>query len=398
MSRPAIKIAKLSMVIGLVVMMLAVAVVLGFKREVREQIIGFGGHIQITPFANFYNDDHSEPIVVNDSLITVLSNIENVRRTQAIAMTAAMIKTDSDFKGIVLKGVDSLYDWTFFNKNMVEGRSFIAQGDSTEVVKNGAIISQAVSKQMGVGVGDKITFYFFKERMRARKLTITGVYSTSFTEYDNTFIITDAKIVQQLNKWDASQFSAIEILVDDYDEILNTSDDIFLGIGNRFQNGRIAYNIKTIQEVAPVMFDWLDMLDINTIIILILMILVSGFCMISGLLIIILERRDTIGLLKALGANNSFIRRIFLWQSSKLIFKSMLWGNVIACLIIFVEWQWQVIPLNAEYYYVDHVPVYMNLGIFCAINVGVFAVSTLMMIAPTYLATRISPVEAMRME
>ncbi len=395
MSRPAVKIASLSMIIGLSIMILSVAIVLGFKREVRNQIIGFGGHIQISAFGNFFNDNTDNPISVDTSLITRLNSIRSVKCSQPVAHTAAMIKTDTDFKGIILKGVDSLYNWDFFQSNLIAGKLFIETVDST-AIPNGALISKSISMRLGLGVGDRITLYFFKDRLRARKLTITGIYHTSFAEYNDTYIITDAATVQRLNKWSKDQFSSIELLVNDFSTLTATSDQVFLSIGNQFSDTHPSFRIQTIEEIAPTMFDWLEMLNINTIIILILMILVSGFCMISGLLIIILERRETIGILKALGANNFFIRKIFIWHSVKLILNSMAWGNAIALTLIFIQWQWHIIPLDPSSYYVDHVPVFLNLLLLISLNIAAFIASFLMMIAPTYLATQISPAEAMK--
>ncbi len=396
MTQPAVSIASVSVVIGLIVMLLSVAIVLGFKREVRSQVVGFGGHIQVKSYSNYYGEGADSPIKIDTSLIAIVNAIDGVKCAQPIATTAAMIKTDDDFKGVVLKGVDSLYDWSFFDDNMIEGSRFM--GPNITELTNGAIISKSLSDRLGIKLGERITIYIFKERLRARKLTITGIYSTSFSDYDNTYILTSAEVVQRINAWQKDEFSLLELMVHDYNSLDATSDAVFLKLAYLFDNNTRLYQIDNIKEQVPAIFEWLDMLDINSIVILLLMIIVSGFCMISGLLILILERSETIGVLKALGASNMFIRKIFLWQSTTLIAKSMLCGNIIALLLMFVQWQWHLIPLDPASYYVDYVPIYMNTWIFIGLNLSVFFVTVLMMVGPTYLTTRISPVEAMRKE
>lgn len=392
MSRPAVRIAIIGITLGLAVMLISIAVIIGFKSEVRNQIIGFGSHIQVMSYNN-YNSIQSEPITLTQQLDSLLKTTPNVKDIQHIATQPGIIHTEEAFQGILLKGVDSTYNWDFFSQNLIEGTTLC---DST---KNGTIISSAIAHTMNLNIGDSYTVYFASNNnLRARKFTVSGIYQTTFADYDKLYIITDINHIQRLNRWEKNQFSSLEILVDDYSRLNQTAADLFNKIILYSHNTDILYRVETIETLTPQIFDWLDMLDMNAIVIIILMLAVSGFCVISGLLILILERSATIGLLKSLGANNWTIRKIFLTQSAYLISRGMLWGNIIGITIIAIQYFTHAIPLDPTSYYVDHVPVQLSLSAWLLINIGLAAASILMLVGPSYFVTRISPAEAMRKE
>ena len=392
MSRPAVRIAIIGITLGLAIMLISIAVIVGFKREVRNQIIGFGSHIQVMSYNN-YNSIQSEPITLTPQLDSLLKTTPNVRDIQHIATQPGIIHTEEAFQGILLKGVDSTYNWDFFSQNLIEGTTL---GDS---IKNGTIISSAIAHTMNLKIGDSYTVYFASNNgLRARKFTVVGIYQTTFADYDKLYILTDISHIQRLNQWADNQFSTLEILVNDYSRLNQTSADLFNKIIIYSHNTDILYRVETIESLTPQIFDWLDMLDMNAIVIIILMLAVSGFCVISGLLILILERSATIGLLKSLGANNWTIRKIFLIQSAYLISRGMLWGNVIGLAIIAIQYFTHAIPLDPTSYYVDHVPVQLSLFAWLLINIGLAVASILMLVGPSYFVTRISPAEAMRKE
>lgn len=392
MSRPAVRIAIIGITLGLAVMLISIAVIVGFKSEVRNQIIGFGSHIQIMSYNN-YASLQTEPITFTPQLDSLLKTTPNVSDIQHIATQPGIIHTEEAFQGILLKGIDSTYNWDFFSQNLIEGTTIC------DSIKNGTVISSSIAHTMNLKIGDSYTVYFASNNgLRARKFTVVGIYKTTFTDYDKLYIITDISHIQRLNQWNNNQFSTLEILVKDYSRLNQTSADLFNKIIIYSHNTDILYRVETIETLTPQIFDWLAMLDMNAIVIIILMLAVSGFCVISGLLILILERSATIGLLKSLGANNWTIRKIFLTQSAYLISRGMIWGNVIGLAIIAIQYFTHAIPLDPTSYYVDHVPVQLSFPAWLLINIGLAVASILMLVGPSYFVTRISPAEAMRKE
>lgn len=392
MSRPAVRIAIIGISLGLAVMLISIAVIVGFKQEVRKQIIGFGSHIQVMSYNN-YNSLQSEPVTLTPQLDSLLKTTPNVTDIQHIATQPGIIHTEEAFQGILLKGVDSTYNWDFFSQNLIEGTTIC------DSIKNGTVISSSIAHTMNLKIGDSYTVYFASNNgLRARKFTVVGIYKTTFADYDKLYILTEISHIQRLNQWNDNQFSTLEILVKDYSRLNQTSADLFNKIIIYSHNTDILYRVETIETLTPQIFDWLAMLDMNAIVIIILMLAVSGFCVISGLLILILERSATIGLLKSLGANNWTIRKIFLTQSAYLISRGMIWGNVIGLAIIAIQYFTHAIPLDPTSYYVDHVPVQLSFPAWLLINIGLAVASILMLVGPSYFVTRISPAEAMRKE
>lgn len=392
-SRPAVRIAILGIAIGLAVMLLAVSIVTGFKKEIRNKTIGFGGHIQITNFDS-NNTYELTPIMLNDTLKNELAAIPGVKHIQAFATKPGIIKTNEQFQGIVLKGIDKHFDWDFFKSNLLEG-DILHIGDS---LQNQAVISKHLADLFKLKLGDSFFSYFMQDQVRARKFTISGIYSTNFIEYDKLFILTDMRHIRQLNNWQDSEVSGYEILINNFDEIDEIGDQVYFKTANKAQaNGNMLYT-QTIRDINPQIFSWLDLLDINVWVILFLMLAVAGFNMISGLLILILERTTMIGILKSIGATNWSVRKIFLYHSLFLIGKGMLWGNIIGLSICAIQYFTGIIPLDPEAYYIATVPVLFNWPLIIGLNIGTLLASILMMIGPSYLITKILPAKIIRYE
>ena len=393
-SKPAVRIAMLGIAIGLAVMIVSVSVVIGFKQEVREKVIGFGSHIQISNFDSNQSYE-TRPVAATDSLLSALASVDGVSHVQRFSTKPGIIKTDEDFQGMVLKGVGPEYDLSFFRGHLLEGEipSF-----SDSSATNNVVISKALADKLQLKLGNKIYTYYIQDDVRARRLTVKGIYQTNFSEYDNLFILGDIYTVNRLNKWEPEQVSGIEIQIGDYDQLDDTEERISAQVNGRQDEYGSTYYSQTIQQLNPQIFAWLDLLDLNVWVILILMIGVAGFTMISGLLIIILERTNMIGVLKALGANNLMIRKIFLYFSVFLIGKGMLWGNIVGFAICFIQTYFHVIKLEPETYYVDTVPIGGNIWIFLLLNICSLLVSVLMLLGPSYLITKINPSKSIRYE
>lgn len=391
---PAIRIAMIGIALGLAVMILSVAIVIGFKKEVRNKVIGFGSHIQITNFDN-NSSYQTMPIAVSDSFLVALKERSGIRHVETFATKPGILKTETDFQGIVLKGVDRQYDWSFFQKNLKEGEVF--QLDSAKRSSD-VIISRYLSDLVGLKVGDSFLTYFVEEDVRARKFHITGIYETGFADYDKLFVIADIRQVKRLNGWSDDQVSGVELLVDDYGQVDSLAENLYFELMDKQDREGNTYYVRSIKELNPMIFSWLEVLDINVVVILVLMLAVAGFTMISGLLIIILERTNMIGILKALGENNRSIRKIFLYVSFFLIGKGMLWGNVIGFSLCLLQSYTHLIKLDSSIYYLDAVPVDLNVVSLALLNIGTLLVSMLMMLGPSYLITRISPAKSIRFE
>lgn len=393
-SSPAIKIAVAGIAIGLAAMVLSICIVVGFKKEIRDKVIGFGSHIQIASYDNNMSYE-THPIRLTDSLLTILNNNPEIEHTEIFATKSGIIKTDSDFQGVVLKGVGEDYDWSFFQKNITEGE-VLHLSDTSSI--NQAIISKYIADRLNLKLGDSFITYFIQDPIKARKFTITGIYSTNFEDYDKLFVITDIGLIQKVSGWDENQVTGIELRVKDYKRLGEIKQDLFFDMATYHDGDGNPLFTSSIEEMNPMIFGWLSLLDMNVWVIIILMLAVSGFTMISGLLILILERTNMIGILKALGARNYSIRKIFLYISSFLILKGMLWGNVIALGICILQKVFGIIRLDPSTYYVSEMPVYLNPLYIVLVNIGALVVSLLMMIGPSYLIAKISPAKSIKFE
>lgn len=393
-SPPAIRVAIINISLGLAIMILSVCIVIGFKQEVRNKIIGFGSHIQITNFDNNVSYE-TQPIAVNDTLLNELRKVEGVKQIEKFATKPGMLKTDTDFQGIILKGVDEAFNWDFFKQNLVEGNvpKITSEESTTDVM-----ISRTMSDKLNLKVGDSFLTYFVQHQMRYRKFHIVGIYQTNFSEYDNLFVISDIKQVRKLNDWDDDQVSGLEVLVDDYDKLDQITTDVYYSLAAKQDRLGNSFYARSIKQLNPMIFSWLDQLDMNVIIILIIMIAVAGFTTISGLLIIIVERANMIGILKALGEDNTSIRKIFLYISLFLITKGLFWGNVIALSCCFIQKYFGLMKLDPDVYYTSLVPVEINFWYIILLNIGTLIVSMLILIGPSYIVSQISPAKTIRFE
>lgn len=391
---PAVRIAMIGIALGLAVMLLSVAIVIGFKKEVRNKVIGFGSHIQITNFDS--NSSYElQAIAVSDTLMAHLDSVSGVRHVERFATKLGILKTEQDFQGIVLKGVDQEYDWAFFQANLKVGRlpDFTGKKASTEV-----LISRYLSDLLGLEVDDSFLTYFVQDEVRARKFQIVGIYETGFIDYDKLFVMADLRQVRRLNGWDADQVGGLEVQVDDYESLDEIAETLYFDLTERHDRNGNTYYARSIKELNPMIFNWLEVLDINVVVILVLMLAVAGFTMISGLLIIILERTNMIGMLKALGETDRHIREIFFYVSFFLIGKGMLWGNVIGLTCCWLQSHFQIVKLDPTVYYLEAVPVDLGVGAWLLLNVGTLLVSMAMMLGPSYLITRIDPAKSIRFE
>jgi len=393
-SRPAVRIATIAIAIGLAVMIISVAVVIGFKKEVRNKTIGFGGHIQISNYDS-NNTYEMNPIRVDKTLISKIASIDGVAHIQPFATKPGIIKTKTEFQGIVLKGINNDFDWNFFKQNLVKGDILHFSVDSLE---NKVLISKYLSDLLQLKVGDSFFTYFIQNQVRARKFIITGIYSTNFIEYDKLFILADLRHVQKLNDWDNKQYGGLEILINEFDQLDPIGDKVH-SVASQYVTGEGSrYFVQTIKQMNPQIFGWLDLLDMNVWVILFLMLAVAGFNMISGLLILILERTNMIGILKSIGATNWSIRKIFLYHSFFLVGKGMIWGNVIGLTLCAIQYCFGIVPLDPEAYYVSTVPITFNWLYILLLNIGTLTASILMMIGPSYLITKIDPAKIIRYE
>lgn len=394
-SRPAITIATAGVAIGLAVMLLSVFVVLGFKHTIRDKVIGFGSHIQVTNFMTQMSSDQA-PIAMNDSMMKVIGGIEGVKHVERFAYKQGILKTDSDFLGVMFEGVAQEYDTTFIHQNMVAG-SIPKFSDSQS--GNHILISQNIADKLKVNAGDRIFAYFIDENgVRMRRFTIQGIYQTNLSQYDQVMCFTDLYTTVKLNAWQPDQVSGAAITVNDFKQLDEVESRFVEKINRTEDRYGETYATQTIRDINPQIFSWLDLLDMNVWIILVLMVSVAGVTMISGLLIIILERTTMIGVLKALGTRNKTIRHIFLWFAAFIIGRALLIGNAIALGMALLQ-QWTgIIKLDPATYYVSTVPVEINIPLLIILNVATLLISLFVLIAPSYLISHIHPAKSMRYE
>ena len=394
-SRPAIRIATVGVAIGLAVMIITVSVILGFKHTIRDKVVGFGSHIQVTNFVT-QQTAVPAPIAISDTLMRELKAIPNVRQVECYTMTQGILKTDSDFLGVAFKGVGEDYDLSFIRQNMQEGKlpTFSSQKSSNHIV-----VSRKQADKLHLHVGDKVYAYFIGyDDVRARRFTVSGIYKSNMKQFDDVLCLTDLRTTRRLNDWESDQCSGAEILVKDFDRINETNMAVVELVKNNSDHYGETLSSQTIFEAYPQIFSWLSLLDINVWIILALMVCVAGFTMISGLLIIILERTQMIGILKALGARNKTVRHTFLWFAAFIISQGLLIGDVIGIGLVVLQQQTGFIHLDPASYYVDTAPMELNIPIIVILNIATLLISVFVLIAPSYLVSHIQPVKAMQFD
>lgn len=391
-SRPVNVIAVTGIAMGLAVMILAVSILTGFKKQIREKVVGFGGNIQVLNFDSNISLE-TTPISDTETFIPKMKMISGVNHVQVFATKAGIIKTEEDIQGVVLKGVGSDFDWSYFKTNLVEGDIFTVTDSSRT---NNVIISRKISEMLRLKLGDSFAMYFIQDPPRSRKFTICGIYETSLEEFDKMYVFCDIGQIQRLNSWRKDQVSGFEVFINDFDELDNMTNSIRDVIGYRIAENETRFKVTNIKIRYPQIFDWLNFQDMNVVIIITLMLLVAGFNMISGLLILILEKTNMIGVLKALGTENRAIRKVFLYQAAYLIGKGLFWGNLIGLGLAVLQLKTGIITLDPESYYIKTVPVNLVTSHIIMLNAGTMAAIILMLLVPSQLITRITPVKAIR--
>lgn len=394
-SKPAIRIATAGVAVGLAVMIVSVCIVLGFKHTIRDKVIGFGSHITVANFMTIHGNGQ-RPIAMNDSMTKVLRSVNGVRHVQRYALKQGILKTDSDFLGVAFKGIAAEYDTTFIHNNMVSG---CIPTFSDEASHNKIVISKIMADMLKIKTGDKVFAYFIdNDNVRMRRFLVSGIYQTNLTQYDKTICFTDLYTAVRLNGWNNDQVTGAEIIVNDFNKVNDVEDILVSKVNRTTDSYGETYSSETIQESNPQIFSWLDLLDLNVWIILALMLCVAGFTMISGLLIIILERTNMIGVLKALGAKNKTIRKTFLWFAVFIIGKGMIIGNVIGLGLVIIQNVTGMVTLDPSTYYVKTVPIEINIPLIVLLNIATLLISVFVLIAPSFLISRIHPAKSMRYE
>lgn len=394
-SRPAIRIATIGVAIGLAVMIVSVCVVLGFKHAIRDKVIGFGSHIQVAEYNALMGGD-GRAVQMDDSVMSVLSHIQGVKHVQRFAYRQGILKTDDDFLGVMFKGVGPEFDSTFIHKNMVEGS---IPRFSDKASGNKLLISKSMADKLHLKTGSRLFAYFIDYTgVRMRRFTISGVYQTNLTQYDNTICFTDLHAVAKLNGWPADVAGGAELTINNFELLDDVERTVIAKVNRTTDHYGNTFASKTIKEVSPQIFSWLSLLDLNVWIILAIMMCVAAVTMISGLLIIILERTQMIGLLKALGAGNATVRHTFMWFSAFIIGRGLLWGNLVGLGLVALQYVTGLVKLDPATYYVSTVPVEVNLLYIVLLNIGTLIISLFVLIAPSYLISHIHPAKTMSYE
>jgi len=391
-SKPINIIAVIGISLGLAVMILAVAILTGFKEQIREKVVGFGSHIQIVNLDSNFSLE-TAPISERQEFIPKIKNIPGIKHVQVFATKAGIIKTDEDIQGVVLKGVGSDFDWDYFRSCIIEGKNFTV---NDSVRTNMVIISKKISDMLRLTTGDSISMYFVQDPPRQRRFIISGIYETSLEEFDKMYVFCDIGHIKRLNGWDDAQVSGFEIFINDFDRLDEMYYKVQDAVGYNVVEDEESFKVTSIRRKYPQIFDWLNFQDVNVLIIILLMLIVAGFNMISGLLILILEKTNMIGVLKALGSDDNTIRRVFLYQGAYLIGKGLLWGNIIGIGLALFQLKTGLITLDPSSYYIKTVPVNLDIIHIILLNTGTMAVILIMLLVPSKLISRITPVKAIK--
>lgn len=389
-SAPIIKIGIAAIAIGIIVMLIAIATGLGLQQKIRDKVVAFNGHIEITNYDTNASDESQVPISINQDFYPNFNDVEGINHVQAVATKFAVIRTETDFEGVVVKGVGADYNWDYFKEFLVEGQL----PDYTQKRNENVLISTYLAKRLGFKVGDKFQTVFGEQLNKLPRLMnfeIVGIYNSGFQELDEKFLIADLRHVQRLNKWEDDQVGNFEVFIDDF-------SDIDLVTKAVYKNTNSNLNAVSITQKYYTIFEWIKIFDNNTYGIIAIMIIVAGINMITALLVLILERTQMIGILKALGSSNWTIRKVFLYNASYLIGLGLFWGNLIGLGLLFAQKYLKLFPLNPDTYYVSTAPVYISLDYILLLNIGTFIACLLMLLIPSVIISKISPVKAIRFD
>jgi lipoprotein-releasing system permease protein len=390
-SSPIIKIATAAIALGMVMMLISVATGMGLQRKIREKISVFEGHVQVVNYDNNHSEATQNPISKYQDFYPDFNGVFGVKSVAVFATKPGVIRTEKDFEGVVLKGVGHDYDWSRIAPYLVAGKlPDFSKSRSKEV-----LLSKTLSERLGIALNDTFSMYFLKEDSRTlpnrRLFQVVGLYNSGFAEFDKTLLFGDLRQIQHLNKWQESQVGGFEILLDNFEDLKIKGEAIYNEISSTL-------NSRTILESYPAIFEWLHLFDTNIYIIIAIMILVAGINIITALLVLVLERTQSIGLLKAMGASNWSVRKIFLYNASYLILRGLLWGNLVGLTLLFLQSYFGIIPLNPETYYVSEVPVYISFLHVLLLNLGTLLLCLLMLLVPSMIVTKISPVTALKFQ
>ena len=390
-STPIIKIAIAAIAIGMIMMIISVATGIGLQQKIREKVAAFNGHIIISNYDDNQSQVSTTPISVNQNFYPNFNAVQGINHIQVVASKAGIIRTANAFEGIIFKGVGKDYYWENLKEYLVEGRL----PDFSNDLNNQILISQFLANRLQLSVGDKCNTFFMKEQSNQlpnlRIFQIVGIYNSGFQEFDSTYIIGDIRHVQRINKWQPDQIGSFEVFIDDFSKIKEKGEEVYAQTSSTLDS-------KTIEEKYYYIFEWLQLFDFNIITILIIMIVVATINMVVALLVLILERTQMVGILKSLGANNWAVRKIFLYNAFYLIIRGLFWGNLIGLGLISIQHYFGIIKLNPENYYVNQAPVYLNWGYFLLLNLGTIFICLLVLLIPSYIITKISPVKAIKFE
>lgn len=390
-SKPIIKIAITAIAIGIIMMIVSVATGLGLQQKIRQKVSAFNGHIVIANFDDNQSEVSKNPISTKQDFYPKFTTVEGVNHIQAIASKAGIIRTETAFEGIIFKGVGGDYKWENLQEYILEGNIPNVKGDLNAEV----LVSQYLANRLELKVGDKFNTFFMKEDSNEmpnlRVFTISGIYNSGFQEFDATYILGDIRHVQRINRWRADEVGSFEVFIDDFTKIEQKGEEVY-------EHTSYMFDSKTIVDKYYYIFEWLQLFDFNILVILIIMIAVATINMVVALLVLILERTQMIGILKALGANNWMVRKIFLFNAFHIILRGLLWGNAIAIFMMLAQQQFGIVKLNPENYYVSEAPVYFNWFYIFLLNLGTIIISFIVLLVPSYLITKISPVKAIRFD
>lgn len=391
-SSPIIKIAVSAIAIGMIMMLITVATGVGLRHKIREKVAAFNGHVVVSSFDNNSSVESWIPISTKQDFYPEFKSVEGITHVQGVATKVGVIRTETDFEGVVVKGVGEDYNWKYFEEYLVQG----TLPDFSEKLNQQILISEYMANRLKIGVGDKAITYFLKKstaasRPNIRAFEIVGVYNSGFEDFDKNYVFADIRHIRRMNKWKDDEVGNFEVFIDDFDEINLKGREVF-------QNVPSALDAQTIALKYGTIFEWLKLFDLNIIGIIGIIILVAGINMITALLVLILERTPMIGILKALGASSWSIRKTFLYNAGYLIVVGLFWGNLIGLGLLFIQQNYGVISLNPATYYVTTAPVYIDIGYIVLLNLGTLLLCLVMLLIPSYVISKIAPVKAIRFQ
>lgn len=391
-SAPIIKIGIAAIAIGIIVMLIAIATGLGLQKKVREKVVAFNGHITINNYDSNASNESIVPISMEQDFYPNFTSVDGIKHIQGVATKFGVIRTETDFEGIVLKGVGADYDWSYVKDFLIEGQLPTYKGE----LSNDVVVSSYLANRLHFKLGDTFQTVFGKESIEEipfqRRFKIVGIFNSGFNDIDKTFMIGDLSHIQRMNKWENNQIGNFEVYLDDFTQLIEKDTEI------RSKTPSLL-NTQTIEEKFSTTFEWIKIFDNNTYGIIAIMIIVAGINMITALLVLILERTQMIGILKALGSNNWSVRKVFLYNATYLIGLGLLWGNIIGLGLLFIQQQFGILKFpDPEQYYVSIIPVHIGLDYIILLNIGTFIACFLMLLIPSIIITKISPVKAMRFE